>query len=337
MRMYFIQSMRCLCALAMSLGMLTMFMLLFNHTGIHIKNPSGATDYKWESNQWKASMEEGFAWMHMDANGYNNQAAPQAGEVIDILLMGSSQVEGLHVRQSETLPSLMNEYLPACRTYSIGISGHTIYHCVSNLSRAYQVYQPRKAICLVIDRIDLTKNDMEKVISGEWSRIPSYDSGMLYRIQKTVPVVKALYKNLDDWKRHSRPKRHRMVRKTGRPAVIRADDYEETLRQFLAHASSALKGTGCRLVMCYQPPTLLERSGQFQKQDPSVRERFGRMCQENGIEFIDMTDSFEQLYYRKSILAHGFANTAVGRGHLNVHGYREIARELVHHLNQRSQ
>lgn len=49
---------------------------------------------------------------------------------------------------------------------------------------------------------------------------------------------------------------------------------------------------------------------------------------------MDMTDEFKALYEEKHILAHGFVNTAVGRGHLNKYGHRVIAQTLAEKIKE---
>ena len=55
-----------------ALVFLSWFTIVYCNSGIHVTNSSGATDYKWEPNQLKSTMSEGFAWLHMDKNGFNN-------------------------------------------------------------------------------------------------------------------------------------------------------------------------------------------------------------------------------------------------------------------------
>jgi hypothetical protein len=95
---FFRKSIQLLLAGAVSLAILSIFTLLYNFSGIHIENPSGATDYKWQSGQRKATMTEGFSWLKMDDSGFNNVAFDDVGsEQPDILLMGSSHMEAVQV------------------------------------------------------------------------------------------------------------------------------------------------------------------------------------------------------------------------------------------------
>ncbi len=52
----------------------------------------------------------------------------------------------------------------------------------------------------------------------------------------------------------------------------------------------------------------------------------------NGMDFIDMTDSFVKLYEEEKKLPRGFNNTMIGTGHLNRDGHRVIAEKILEYL-----
>ena len=47
-----------------------------------------------------------------------------------------------------------------------------------------------------------------------------------------------------------------------------------------------------------------------------------------------MTPSFSELFETENKLAHGFANSALGEGHLNQYGHREIAEEIANTIKE---
>lgn len=74
-KMFRIKSLWCLkviTAAIISVIILSAVNIIYNYTGIHVENTTGATDYVWESGQLKTTMREGFAWLKLDSNGYNN-------------------------------------------------------------------------------------------------------------------------------------------------------------------------------------------------------------------------------------------------------------------------
>ena len=63
--------------------------------------------------------------------------------------------------------------------------------------------------------------------------------------------------------------------------------------------------------------------------ESDFRMSFAELCADENIIFIDMTEEFVSLYEEQHILAHGFVNTTVGRGHLNRYGHASIAKRLA--------
>lgn len=304
----------------LALTVLSAICLVFSASGIHIHNDSGATDYKWQPNQWKSTIFEGFAWFTMDENGFNNQVCTQ--EAPDVLLMGSSHMEAVNVPADKNVASIMNTS-SELRVYNIGTSGHTIYTCVKNMEAAVDEYCPTQYLVLETDTVDLSISKMQSVLDGQFPTIPSYDSGALYLMQKYVPALKAIYKNMMDWKdadNHSEAS----------PKTEEDGDYESVLELFLGKASSSATKDGAKFLIFYHPSAKIDENGAYLRTtDETKLAIFKKHCEALDIVFVDMTEAFETLYEQEHILPKGFSNTAVGSGHLNREGHRIIAETLI--------
>ena len=99
----------------LSLMLLSAFSVFINYTGVHITNLNGATDYTWEPRQLLTTVLEGFAFLRMDNNGFNN-AKVIPNQETDVLLMGSSHVEAVQVGADENMGSQLNRLLPELYT-----------------------------------------------------------------------------------------------------------------------------------------------------------------------------------------------------------------------------
>lgn len=324
---YAIYFFKLISALVISAIILSLITMVYINDGVHIENETKATDYKWEPNQFKSTMKEGYVWFRMDEYGFNN--VYKKDDKIDILLMGSSHMEGGNVYPKETVGYRLNELLPEMSTYNIGVSGHTIYNCVNNLENAVNFYLPQKYVILETGTIKFNIQSMSDVINGEFKRHPSYDSGLLYYVQKHVPIVKAIYKQLDEWQSYSNV----LVKDenfTSKQDVDFADEeYLDTTSAFLEKAIKPVKAKNCKLIIFYQPETKINKDGSWKTTtDARYLETFKNLCKEKDICFVDMTDKFKNLYETEHILAHGFINTAVGTGHLNKYGHKLIAQVL---------
>ncbi len=311
-----------------SLFLLSLFTLVYNYTGVHVSNEFGATDYKWEPNQWMTTMQEGFSWFRVDSNGYNN-AYPSKGNEIDILLMGSSHMEAVQISSKENVGYRLNELLPELYTYNIGISGHDIYTCISNLTNACAEYKPKSFIVLETSSVLLDEKYMQEVIDGNKVDIPSYDSGFIYYLSKYVPAVKILYKSMSEWKN---------VGEENKPSKVTIEydsNYEQTVDSFLEIASNSIRDKNCKLIIFYHPTFAQDNTGLYiDMTDPTAKHVFEQSCKNNDIVFIDMTSDFEKMYVNEHILAHGFVNTAVETGHLNKYGHKIIAESVAEYIEE---
>ena len=299
-----------------SLGILSLFVLVYDYSGIHISNPSGATDYKWNPYQFKTTMSEGFSWLRLDEDGFNNRSVPGT---VDVLIMGSSHMEAINVPRNGNTAACLSKLLQEWSIYNIGISGHQIYQCARNMKAAVETYSPDRYVVVETDSVALDNAKMEQTISGELPIIPSYDSGLLYYIQKYCPAIKNLYKQVDNWIN---------IGEMGAPDIEIVETDRTVLNRFLEEMKADC-GNNRKLVIVYHPTTLINAEGKLILPDESDTKRFASACQKADIRFIDMTRSMAQLYDEQKILAHGFINTAVGEGHLNEYGHRLIAQQLA--------
>ena len=323
-----------LCKLCISavlvLLLLSVVTFFYNYTGIHVTNKSGATDYNWQKNQIMFNLKEGFSFVRMDENGFNNVALPEND--IDILLMGSSHMEAYQVNQNENCAALLNDYMPDLFTYNIGVSGHTIYRLADNIEAALREYRPEKYVILETNTVSLSINEMQKILDGSASAIKSYDSGVLFYLQK-IPAFKPLYNQLENWLNV------KIESSDSAPAqkveTVIPENYETVLTEFLKSISDSANEYGVVPVIFYAPNESLTGDGELVFQtDEKYYEIYKDVCEETGIVFIDMSPYFLDLYENSNVLAHGFANTAVGVGHLNRHGHKMIAEVLAAEISE---
>ncbi len=150
---------KCIFSIILSLIILNLFMILYRYNGARIYNSTGATDYKWSPYQLYTHMEEGFTYNIFDKYGFNNYKI--ANTNIDILLIGSSNMEGSFVNYNENVGYLLNKSLSNYKTYNIGIESHFFMECLRNLNNAYKTYTPKKYILLETVDLKPRKNDFK--------------------------------------------------------------------------------------------------------------------------------------------------------------------------------
>ena len=300
-----------------SLALLSLFVLVYEHTGVLVDNPSGATDYKWAPYQLQTTMTEGFAWLKFDENGFNNPKNCLDKE-LDILFMGSSHIEGTHIAEDESVTAQLRNELPDLSVYNIGISSHTIYKNVNNLKNAVAEYDPSKYVIIQTSNCDLSDTMIEAVLSGNYSEKPSFFSGPRLYILKYCPAIKSIIKNVQYWES--------IEKNSEDPQAETVTASSQNIDSFLGKIKKECGN--CQPIIVFNPIVSLAENGTLDISSDGV-ELFEQTCRQNGILFVDLSEDFRQLYDDSDILPYGFSNTGVGAGHLNKYGCELMAKRLA--------
>jgi len=100
------------------------------------------------------------------------------------------------------------------------------------------------------------------------------------------------------------------------------------------------KQTTKPITLIYTPALPHIRRGSIHLKDSSQREKdlitIAEVCQRHSIDFIDLTENFNDFFLKTMKFPRGFANTFPGRGHFNADGHRLIAEAIFLHELKRS-
>lgn len=328
-----------------SLAITSIVVLGYNYSGTHIVNPSGETDYKWRPNQYKAEWNEGINYMRMDDNGFNNLSSDTTN--IDILLMGGSHMEAVQFPTKYNVASLLNEELSGYKIYNIGMSGHQFVNCLSNLGAALTMYHPDKYVVIHTTGIDVSKEEMEQVLDGTLPEIPSYDSGVLYQLQK-IPSLKVIYKQLMN--KLSADKKLLTIMPSSDVSGTLADSEDvsgsfadsldrrellDIVTKAFHWAESLSRQNNSKLIIAYSAGGKVNQDGIYERTDDlEWVDAVKKVAEESGIIFIDTYEAFASEYANTYMLPSGFCNSKLGGGHLNKTGHRLIAQEIAEAIRE---
>ncbi|GHV09213.1 hypothetical protein FACS189485_21530 [Spirochaetia bacterium] len=313
----------------MALFILSVFCLFYYNLPVHLTSKTGTTDYVWEKHAYYSKMTEGFGYGRMNNEGFNN-LKDYTAEPVDVLLMGSSQMEATNVAQNKTTAALLNSKFNESKyVYNIGISGHSLPHIITNLETAIQYYTPKEYVVIETMSIQFSIASLEDIINSKIQRIPSYDRGIVFRLQK-IPYLRLLYKQYKDIKGNNDDEIPEQV-----PDISDKEKYSELLDMVMKRLNQTGINNNIKLIVFYHPHLVLNKDGSASANtDTEYLELFKNACGNNGIYFMDMTGVFTEEYKGSHVLPHGFANTAVGAGHLNKNGHKIIAAELFKQINK---
>ena len=305
-----------------SILLLSSFSFIYKYTPGRVITSESATDYKWESNGFMNTMEEGFSWLLMDKNGYNNVCTFEQN---DILILGSSHMEGVQVSRTENMAYVLNKLLDDRTVYNLGISGHEIYNCVANLRYAITQFKPNEYIIIETDSVLLSEEKMQEVIDESLPEIASR-TGVFSIICKYLPAVKLIALQFSNW-----IDVEENIYNDSQPlsAICIDEEYVGVLTRFLQKAR-ADASDDCRIIIFYHPKSSIDKDGQIvmMNEDEAIS-IFEYCCKKEDIIFVDMTEDFLELFNQYHLLAHGFINSGVGRGHLNKNGHDVTAHRLA--------
>ncbi len=301
----------------------------YYNPGTHISSETGATDYVWEPGYKAFRSTEGFGVTEADRNGYYNSYGVDS-EDFEILLMGSSHMEGGNVKPDENTAYLLNEYMEKydLSVYNIAVSGHTFLRCVNNLPNALSEFPPEKYVIIETTSTSLDEDSVNEVLNGEMKAVPSYDSGVIYELQKITPF-KLFYsqlENVDFPPKINIKKAQADNNSIKEEAAVKSYSHYDNIMQYIRRVSEE---NGVEVIIFYHPALELDKNGEvFTYEDKDDTKHFRDSCKNNGIVFVDMTEEFTDLYKNEHKLPNGFINTSLGKGHLNKYGHQVVARQL---------
>lgn len=304
-------------------ALLCLFCLLWYNVPVHYDNPTGATEYVWESHKFYSKATEGFALGKTNNEGFNNLKDYSQGENVDILLMGSSHMEGFNVAQDENAAAVINSIFGSSKyCYNIGTAGHTLLYCVKNLPDALDRYQPGEYLVIETFSVDFGAKELRSVVNKELADIPSHSGGLIGLMQK-LPYLRLFYtqhfKGGDNAFGDAQPK----------AAPTLAEDPLPALEQMLSIVVEECSAHGVKPIIVYNSSVLINEDGSaYTNTDSDKLEAFARICSDNGICFIDLCPRFLEIYNSDKLLPYGFSNTSPGGGHMNKLGHRIFAEEV---------
>lgn len=302
---------------------LNAFCMLYYNVPVHYTNPDGSTEYKWETSTFYSKGTEGFAWGVTNNDGFNNLRDYAPEERIDILLMGSSHIEGFNVAQDENAGAVLNTLFDGEKyTYNIGTAGHTMLYCIKHLAAALDTYEPGGYVVIETNTVDFATADIDAVLSGTLTDIPS-QSGALITLMQKLPYLRLLY-----------TVQFKGAGAADTEAATTADqtqtgDYAAVLSPLLGMVADICSARGVQPIIVFDPAVYVDGQGKaYTETDAGCLAAFESVCAEHGIVFVDLTDAYLGEYAESCRLPYGFANTTPGTGHMNKLGHRLFAQEV---------
>ena len=299
-----------ICAGIAAFIVLNVFSWFYYNVPARTADPEGVSEYKWPANAFHSQMTEGFGQGRVNNDGYNVTYDLADDMDIDVIFMGSSHIEGFNVGPDENAAAVLDE-ISDKRVYNIAISEHTMLKCIASLDAALAKYHPRDYVVIETMTVSFYDSEIENALNGE-GKLPTYSGGIMDVLQK-MKYLKLVYYQYSNLKDHSV--------KGSEPL-----NNEELIGKVLDKAKDSCDKRNVRLIIVFHPTLSVDNDGSistsFSREDEAV---LRKLCEERGIIFINLEDTFIKHYQTSHELPHGFNNTVPGQGHLNKTGHRLMA------------
>lgn len=328
-----IQTLKVLGAVLLALVVLDLFCAWYYAPTSYLLDPDRATDLIRQPDAFTSRATEGFASMRMDDQGYNNAVLP-GDEGIFVLMMGSSHTEALNVPQDQNaaaqLQALLSEAGYSGAVYNIGISSHTFARNAANLPRALKKFQPTGYVVIETADVLMFTAAVHAARDDIMEPLPQTDSPLPAWLTNR-PLAATLYRQ---WGNLTSEEEEQVDTSYIPPDIL--ERYQQALTELFVQMRTEADAAGVELIFYYHPHLALTESG---KAEPMTQQQclgaFSAACQEAGIPFLDLSETFLAAYEADFTLPHGFVNTSPGKGHLNADGHAMIARALFEFIEEK--
>lgn len=316
------------------------FCVFYYNPPVHEPCGNGVTSYVRQADTFWARGTEGFAMGTTDDSGYNN-SYPADGRKTAILMMGSSQTEGLYVNEDDCVSYLLNEKYAEDGSnryvYNVGMSAHTIYRNISNLENALKVYQPAEYVALETGTLAMNPVEGAQALNHEMPALTAGSGIPALEVLEKNPYIKLLYQQYKNLQSQNNGEADVAITENAGYDVFGDDTYAAT-EELLAYISRTAEEADVQAVIYYIPDMTLTEDGSYEcSASVDTRDTFAELCGKYNIIFADMTDSVEEAYVKEHIVASGFDNTTVGYGHLNAYGHELLAQCIYDAIGEEEQ
>jgi len=308
---------------------LTAFMMLsavcafYFNVPVRVTNPDNTTEYRYEPNRRYYRGTEGFGFGRTNNEGFNNLRDYNAGDEINILLMGSSHMEGFCVPQSDSAAAVLNRLFNGEKyAYNIGMAAHTFPYCAEHLEKALSTYAPTDAVIIELAKLIYTPAELDSAVNETLPAIGAHDGGIVTFLQK-IPYLRLFYTKYNQNKEAA----------TADSTQTTTGDFEKSLSCLMRKIGETSRSYGTDVILVYTPTVMPEADGHIAVQEqPDERTLYQKLCAENGIVFLDLTAQNISAAEELNQLPFGFTNTSPGTGHINRLGLRIFAEGVYKYL-----
>lgn len=340
---------KALLAFVCSFLICNLFCMIYESGPGSLYRDQGATESIHKPDTYYVYGREGYSVLRFDKNGYNNFNGKLDRSYV--LIMGSSQVEGVQFAQELNMTSMLNSLLGGTKenlkAYNIAVSANYLPKIITGFQAGISEFPNSSAVIIEVGSTTFSVDELESSLD-QTIYDPSSDGVNLGKnltmkqrttgyVKQALPLVKLVVsvqlKDVDMLKGNRFDLWHKSL-KVEEESTVDAQKYEKALDDIFSLIRSEYEHP---IIIFYHPEVAITSNGMTIVREEETYDIFQNACERNGIIFADMGDAFIKAYDTKYIVPYGFCNTEIGKGHLNAHGHAIIAQQLYQILMELSE
>ncbi len=280
---------------------------------------------------------EGYCMTKTDRYGYVNRDLPRASDYY--VVAGASHTEGLFMPTDKRFSDLLDDMLyndGSLHFVNIAKSGNYFSVVLQHLDGILGEFSDAKGIIIETDSLAYdTKALYDSMIQVGYDPSETADSilsqmstrqKIMMKAKQFLPLPRELAKQYYTF---------RESRSDGDDGedILDPDfwqseyegDFETALDDLMKYLRSR---TDKEIIILYHPAVTIDPDGKMHVLTNNAESYYEKVCSENDITFVDMTDAFLEAYGKDHVIPYGFSNTAPGDGHVNEKAHEMMAEEL---------
>lgn len=328
------------------------------------RRAGGAFSYVYKPGGVIVNLKEGAALTEVDDNGYLNRATDLSSDGY-VLVLGNSMTGAIEVPQSDKYVSVLDDKLKALygddktHAYLLSRGGADFAEIAEGVNAALTEFDNAKAVVIQIKYGELNTAAVEQLVNrfDDAADVGSTDTAVRQYTDSDSPaqlaasagISQKLTNMLKDYFPFAAFVLNERVSALNNKSPFEgafifrgAATYETACEAYdVAETTAILEKTlrnikttvNIPVIIINLPYEELTSDGELTVSDDN-NIIWKNACDEAGVTYIDMTDSWMQLFDNDKELAFGFSNTSPGSGHMNKAGHKAVGEKLYETLIQ---
>ncbi len=327
MKRFFSQSLQWLSALMLAVLICNGVLFFYNRPTGFINRTKASTNTIFYPGSSMLHGTEGHGFYTADSNGYLNPNLPIAEKYA--VIVGASHTQGEEVSAGKRYADVLNSRLTdgsSLAAYICAQDGLFLPKIIQNFVPVTQEFSDAQAIVIETGHTAYTSGELDQALKQKefdeknlGANIASRMNGkakLIIKVKEALPIYTIAKNQIAAYKAKEK------AQGESGGDEINLDEYTSKMDKALAAIRSQWSKP---IIIMYHPGVTINPDGTMTAVEEPTDKAFEKLCEKNGIDYINTGSAFEKAYRESHTVPYGFSDTSMGTGHLNKDGHRLAA------------